>query len=186
MISNPTTILKNNQNDLVFYNKMIYADNLISKINEINSKYTKNVINKQMLNQINEALLKGNTEFRPNFIQQYNLNESHFIKGIECGHCGSFSMIRAYKTWKCNTCFHSNPTAHVRPLLDYFLLYKPTITNSECRNYLQLDSLKNAYTILNSIGLTYTGKNKARKYHAPKLVDYPQNSFAPNKKKVIL
>ncbi|PAV31336.1 hypothetical protein CIL05_01395 [Virgibacillus profundi] len=186
IVSDPSTIIKNNQNDPTFYNKMIYADNLIPKIKEMTIKYTKNVLNKNILYSINDAFLKYNTPLKPKLLDYYNINENHLIKGIQCENCGSYPMKRMYKTWKCDKCFYADPTAHVRLILDYFLLHNATITNSECRNLLQIDSGKTAYTILNSMNLTQTGKNKARKYYAPKLELFPQDSFVPNKKKTIL
>ena len=72
-----------------------------------------------------------------------------------------------YGVWTCPHCKEKSKTAHIKAIEDYFLLIKPSITNSELRHFLQIDSIKSANNILKSLNLPYTGNRKGRVYHRP-------------------
>ncbi|WHX26031.1 nuclease-related domain-containing protein [Virgibacillus halodenitrificans] len=183
VIADPATIVKNPKNDPTFNEKVIYANKLIPKINELKAKYTNNRINKTGLRQIHEAILRCDTPKKPNLIKYYKLNNSHFLSGIECSNCHHSPLKRGRKKWYCCKCNLSDQTAHARKILDYFLLFNSTITNKECKLLLQTESDKTAYTALKSMELFETGSNRGRKYHAPPLEKYPQHSYVPNKER---
>ncbi|MFC3040422.1 nuclease-related domain-containing protein [Virgibacillus xinjiangensis] len=186
VISDPATILQNSQNDPAFYEKMFHVDKLLPKLDELKIKYTRNLLSKQVMHSIDEKLLQQDVPRQPDLLKQYNLTNDHVIKGIQCNNCGAFPMKKSLKKWQCTSCLHVDFKAHERALLDYFLLYQPTITNNQAREFLQIGSEKTAYTLLKSMDLRETGKNKARVYHAPPLENYPQHSFVPNKKKAVM
>lgn len=186
IVSHPSTIIHNIHNDPLFYDKMFHAESLIPQIKKIQKKHTKNVLNWDAMQSIHDAITRCDTPFYSNLIQKYNLNEGHFITGIECKRCGNYPMMRTWDNWECQHCFAEEKLAHERKILDYFLLHEPFITNQTCRELLKIDSVKVAHSILKSMGLKETGKNKGKKYHAPKLETYPQNSFVPSKKKQVI
>ncbi|MBP2257388.1 nuclease-related domain-containing protein [Virgibacillus alimentarius] len=184
IMSNPSTIITNIHKDPTFFNKWIHAESIHFFLDNLESKYTNVVLNKDQLKKLNHLLLKGNTPLTPNLFEKYNISNRHLIDGIPCPQCNYYPMVRQYKKWSCPKCANQDSKAHERAILDYFLLYKDTITNKECRNLLQLASPRSAYNILKSMELKQTGKNKARKYHAP--IDFPMDSVFPLKYKSIL
>lgn len=184
--SNPSTIITNIQRDPAFYHKWIHAESLHFHLDKLKSKYTKPILNRQQLKKVNSLILNGNSALRPNLLEKYNIADRHLIQGIPCPGCYHYPMIRKYKTWSCPKCLKQDPNAHKRVILDYFLLQSDTITNKECRDLLHIKSPKSSYISLNSMQLKQTGKNSARKYHAPNPESFPLNSHFPNKNKSIL
>lgn len=58
--------------------------------------------------------------------------------------CSAFTMERKSKKWICRTCLDISLDAHISALYDYLYLVKPTITNNEFRNFVQLQSPSSA------------------------------------------
>lgn len=183
VLSDSNTNLQGIDSNPNISNKLIYVENILTKIEQLKMKYSKNVLNQRTLEDLQYTLMMSNQPLHLNLIQKYNLNKSHFVEGIPCNHCGHYPLRRTYKSWYCEKCLSKDNKAHVRKILDYFLLTKLTISNKECRDFLQLSNEKTAYTLLNSLDLKKTGKNKGRIYHAPTLEDFPQNSYVPNRKR---
>ncbi|WP_234028499.1 nuclease-related domain-containing protein [Lentibacillus sp. Marseille-P4043] len=185
VISNPSTIFRIKQNDPGIYKKIIRTESLHLHLDEINKKYTKNILNKSQIKMISDSIITNNNPHHPDLIRRYNIQDHHLIKGVSCPSCAYYPMIRLYKKWSCPKCSTTEHSAHERIILDYFLLYNNTITNKQCRDLLQIESPKSIYVILKSMNLKYTGKNSARKYLAPYVNDFPQNSDFPGKFKSI-
>jgi hypothetical protein len=184
ILSNPSTILSF-KGDLDVRQKFIHLETLPSTLDRIYSNYPQAVINHETINKLNKLLLRGNTPHKPDLLKQYDISDELLIDGIGCTHCDHFPMIYKKQTWYCSNCRQTDKNAHERKILDYFLLKGPTITNKECRNLLKIDSHKIVYRILQSMQLKQTGQNRGRKYHSPKLSDFPQNSSTPVKKKSV-
>ncbi|WP_176555859.1 nuclease-related domain-containing protein [Virgibacillus ndiopensis] len=186
IISNPATIVRIKDGDTMIYNKLIHTESLHEQLDRLNEKYKEDVLNKSTLKKISNAILMENDPYKPNLLKTYNVYKRHLIIGIPCYNCQHSPMNRSLKKWFCPKCSTVDYKAHERKILDYFLLYKDTITNNECRNLLQTTSPKTAYTILSSMNLKYSGKNSGRKYHAPFLRDFPQDANFLNKNRSIL
>ncbi|WP_026909363.1 nuclease-related domain-containing protein [Paucisalibacillus globulus] len=184
ILSNPSTILSF-KGDLDVSDKFIHLETLPSILDRMYSRYSQTVINRETINKLNRLLLKENTPHKPDLLKQYDISDDFLIDGIGCEHCEHYPMIYKMQTWYCSNCGQTEKNAHERKILDYFLLKSPTITNKECRNLIKIDSHKIVYRMLQSMPLKQTGKNSARKYHAPKLPDFPQNSSTPIKKKSV-
>ncbi|GAB3045080.1 nuclease-related domain-containing protein [Virgibacillus ainsalahensis] len=185
VLSNPSTVLENDQDNPSFFDKFVMLEALPEKIHYLYEKYQSKILDRNMMMKLHKCLLKGDIPHKPNLIKQYNIKEKHIVKGIPCTECQHHPMTRSGKKWVCPKCKHIDFHAHERVLLDYFLLYKPTITNRECRNFLHIESPKTAYYLLKSMKLEYTGRNSARKYHAPSLENFPQDSLIPIEQKSI-
>ena len=74
-------------------------------------------------------------------------------------------MTRKWGMWVCGSCSFTSRDAHLMALRDYALLIKPTITNRELREFLQLESASVAVKLLSRLNLPYTGSTKDRVYH---------------------
>lgn len=78
--------------------------------------------------------------------------------------CSAFTMERKSKKWICRTCLDISLDAHISALYDYLYLVKPTITNSEFRNFVQLQSPSSAKKLLLSLKLNHSGHTRGSVY----------------------
>jgi Nuclease-related domain len=166
VISNPSTILKMapGQKLLSPYDKIIHAQNLISEISKLNTLYTEEKATKKDLKRIKKVLLNKNDTGFTSVLDTYGINETEILKGVKCEKC-SGKMERFFGCWNCTKCNFTSKTAHVRTIEDYFLLFKPSVTNRELRAFLDIKSPKTANQLLNSLNLKVTGSSKGTTYH---------------------
>lgn len=176
--TNPSSILTYLDEDKEA--KFIQLETLPTTFDNLYTKFTRSIYNQTVIRKLNKKLVQENNPLKPDLINQFRIKEQHLAKGIVCSKCGHFPLIyKKRKRWECGKCGDVDPTAHEQKIYDYFLLFEPTITNRVCREILQINSPKIARRILNSMNLEYSGNNRARKYHAPPLEKYPQNSKIP-------
>lgn len=186
VISDPRTILKNSQGLKEVFDKIIHAESLPIYLNKMREHYKKEVTSKSTINKIYQSLLKMQAPLQPQLLNQFQLTDRHLVKGVPYPICQRFPMVRSHRTWLCKECLATNKNAHKQVLYDYFLLQNSVITNKKCTELLHLNSGSEAYTILNSMGLKHSGKNKGRHYLAPLKDDYPQDSFVPIQNKRLI
>lgn len=162
VFSNPSTILKMvpGHKRIPPYDRMIHAQNIVREISKLNTQYTREVID---LKKVKRLLLNQHRTNYSSILNKYELTESDIIKGVQCERCSQI-MIRKTGNWLCPGCSHLSRTAHIQAIEDYFLLIKPTITNQELRNFLNLSSSKSATLILQSLNLKTTGSTKGTVY----------------------
>ncbi|HSJ36782.1 MAG TPA: nuclease-related domain-containing protein [Planococcus sp. (in: firmicutes)] len=95
----------------------------------------------------------------------YRIDPSALIGGVRCADCGIFGSGTIKKAgWLCNKCGYTDPTAIHNTLNEYFSLISHTISNSELRNFFQLESRHAASRILVKYGMEKSGAKKVRKY----------------------
>jgi hypothetical protein len=166
VISNPSTILKmaTGQKLLSPYDKIIHAQNLISKISKLNTLYTEEKATKKDLKKIIKVLLNKHDTGFTSILDKYGIKETEILKGVKCGICAG-KMERFFGCWHCTECKFTSKTAHVRAIEDYFLLFKPFITNRELRTFLDIKSPNTANQLLNSLDLKVIGSAKGTTYH---------------------
>lgn len=186
VLANPSTIITNIHNTPAFNDKFIHAESLPFQLTKLKSEYTKKWLDKRALKKLNTLLLKGDMPLQSNLFGKYGVSDRHIIKGVPCPNCQHYPMDRLFKKWSCSKCSYTGFMEHERVILDFFLLYQHTITNSECRKMLHMSSRRSAYTFLNSMKIDREGNTSARKYYAPHPDDFPQNSNIPVKKRSVL
>lgn len=176
--TNPSSILTYLDETISPIN-FIQLESLPSLLDQLYETNTKTIYDHTTIRKLNKRLLKENTPQKPNLIKQYNITGRHFINGINCNHCNFSPLLYKKRKWVCQNCGKEDAKAHEQKILDYFLLFEPTITNQTCREILQLKSAKATRRILYSMNLEFTGKNYGRKYHSPPSEKFPQDSFLP-------
>jgi Nuclease-related domain len=166
VISNPSTILKMapGQRLLTPYNKIIHSQNLISVISKLNSVYTEMKATKKDLRKIKKVLVNKHEVSLTSGLRTFGIEEGEIINGVKCEGCSAV-MSRNFGCWHCPGCNFSSKTAHVRAIEDYFLLFKPFITNRELRSFLNISSPRTTTVLLNSLNLKVTGSSKGTTYH---------------------
>ncbi|SFE10197.1 Nuclease-related domain-containing protein [Lentibacillus persicus] len=179
VIAYPTTIIKNVRDEPDVYQKIIHNESLHENLDRRHRCYTRDILSFTQLKKICQTLLDEDIPLRTDILAQHGISAQHLIRGIPCRNCGHYPMTRVYKNWKCAKCSAVSKNAHERVILDYFLLHNPTITNKQCRELLQINSRKTAYTLLRSMALNTSGNNKGTIYYSPSVKNFPQNSAIP-------
>lgn len=160
--ANSSAIVRASNTDL--NRKVIRKDYLLLKISSFKEKYNEKILTPKALKKLSALFMKEHTPHLPNLLDIYKIPADSLQTGVYCPHCLSLSMERRLRKWVCRTCPSSSYDAHISALRDYVFLIKPTITNGECRNFLQLQSSSSAKNLLLSLNLGHIGHTKGRMY----------------------
>ncbi len=96
--------------------------------------------------------------------ESYQIPFGDFQPGVRCTTCGKLGMIKHKRTWHCKICDRNDSMAHVKDLQEWFLIFKRSITNRECREWLQVEDKYTANRILQSMNFRSEGTFRDRKY----------------------
>ncbi|MEH7436125.1 nuclease-related domain-containing protein [Neobacillus drentensis] len=114
---------------------------------------------------LSAELLQSHQPFIPKPISEaYGIPLKDFKPGVRCGSCGRIGMLKLPRTWFCPFCEATDHLAHERNLREWFLIFKRTITNRECREFLGIDDIQLAKRILTSMDLQSTGTFRNKTY----------------------
>ncbi|WHY95098.1 nuclease-related domain-containing protein [Neobacillus cucumis] len=114
---------------------------------------------------LSSQLLESHCRYIPKPIcETYQIPFSDIRPGVICKVCDRIGMVKHRRTWWCPYCQATDHLAHVRNLQEWFLLFKRTITNRECREFLQIDNIHTATRILQSSNMDIEGTFKNRSY----------------------
>jgi hypothetical protein len=141
------------------------SEGLYDKIEQIDNFYKEELLTKKDLWKIKNLLLANHTPDDIDILEYFNLSLKNLLPGVQCPKCNCIPMKYHYGVWTCCHCKEKSKTAHIKAIEEYFLLIKPSITNSELRYFLQINSIKIANTILTSLKLPFSGKFKDRVYY---------------------
>ena len=167
VISKTSTIIETTSDNVQIFQKLLYAESLIDKIRELETKYTKLRITKKVLNQLSDTLLKEHHIFVPDVLQKYNLSQSDIKPGVQCTNCNSFGMEYISASWRCTLCHFTSKKAHLIALKDYFLILNQSITRKQFAEFFQVAPIK-ARNMLLSLKLPSTGTKRGTNYYLPK------------------
>lgn len=119
----------------------------------------------EALNSLKNFILNKNIDYKPfPLTQHFAINPDDIINGVECTTCNYVGMKKVPRHWICPRCKNISNNAHTQSIKDYFLVYKDSISNKECRQFLNLNNMYEANRILNNSNLLKTGKYKDAKY----------------------
>lgn len=166
-IADRRTLIKTTDNNRQIFEKLIHADILEEKINQLEARYTIPQLNTRQINKLNQLLLKEHTPAPPSILKKHGILEAELTKGNQCFKCEQYPLIRISKKWYCRNCKSYSKNAHMKGVHDYFLIISTTITNKLCREFLLIESPTVAKRILCSMNLKTSGSNKNRLYHRP-------------------
>jgi hypothetical protein len=145
------------------------AVDLIRKINEIEQYYKKDIIDQKSIAKIKKIILAKHTPRRMDILKTYGSGSCDVIPGVQCTICNFIPMQYKFGCWECPNCHFRSRDAHIQAINDYFLIFKPSITNSELREFLQLPSSRAATNLFAHLQLPHTGTTKDRVYYQPLL-----------------
>ncbi|MFJ7755043.1 nuclease-related domain-containing protein [Peribacillus muralis] len=166
--ANSSTIIRAANKELK--GKVIRKDRILLQIAELNNKYTEESLSKRAIKRLSNVLLDGHTAFIPKPLETYGIPSSALQTGVFCQKCHTYTMER-HRKWICHKCLDTSQDAHISALIDYVYLVKPSITNSEFRNFLQIKSPSSAKKLLTSLNLKHSGHTKGRVYLLDSLIE---------------
>jgi hypothetical protein len=142
---------------------------LIETITGLQQKYRRPVFSHKDLEKICRQLIKQHTPSWENLLSKYSISPVDIMTGVFCPKCGWRPMERIHGNWRCinQSCKYEHIDCHLSALSDYALIFGPTISNSQLRNFLQLSSVHTATRILISLNSPSDGNRRYRVYRLP-------------------
>lgn len=150
---------------------VIKSSSLPQKFESLTRKYLTPILTQKQIKKLIKFLSKTSSLYNPDVCELFQINKGDLIRGVLCQSCTPSLMHYNRGSWYCSICNSSSKTAHIEALEDYACLISINITTKECRDYLKLSSNKQAYQILCSLKLPYTGNRKSRHYHLDPLLE---------------
>lgn len=140
------------------------SESLVDKITLISNYEKREIVDTKTLRKLKRLLLSSDTPEIFDILEHFQFTPHDIITGVQCPECGFLSMMYKYGKWSCPNCLCHSKTAHIQAIRDYFLLIKSSITNSELRKFLHINSPKVANKILRQLDLPSQGTLKGRIY----------------------
>ncbi|WP_456278028.1 nuclease-related domain-containing protein [Bacillus sp. AK128] len=162
IISNPSTIIKATSKPHLIAQKVIRSANLPSKMTSYEQIYSSEILSSKEVRKMAKQLSKKHEAANVSILEQYEINKSDLIKGVQCPLCKYIPIIRQHGRWFCPSCTHTAKDLHRSALNDYSLLISSVATNQEIKEYLCLSSSATVRRLLHEF--TFTGLKKDRKY----------------------
>ncbi|MEH7384189.1 nuclease-related domain-containing protein [Bacillus sp. JJ1521] len=165
IVSDPKTIIKASRSSI--FTKVMHSANLPFTFEKIQKRHTKETLTMKEMRKIAATIEKHHTPKQPDFLTKFAIQKEEIRKGVHCPECFTLPIERKRGYWFCESCCSKSKNAFIQSLQDYMLLIKPTITNEELRDFLQISSGKLAFQLLKSMNPEFEGENKSRIYHIP-------------------
>ncbi|WML25118.1 nuclease-related domain-containing protein [Neobacillus sp. OS1-33] len=140
------------------------SDVFLNKISILEKQYSKPLLTAKELRKICRLLVKMNTIPTSYILNKYVIQKGDLFTGVLCPTDSNHSLIRKNQNWYCPPCDTFSKDAHIDALNDYFLLFGPTITNTQFREFAHIESINVAKRLLHSEKLNFSGVNRYRIY----------------------
>jgi len=162
-ICNPSTIVippKNHTHPWPIMNSIHTVDRIQKTENLYKDR------NRADIELIQNKIIPADIPLEQDLLSNYSIKPTDIKLGVQCPRCSSLPMGYVKSRWQCTNCGHRSSDAYLQALADYFMLFKDTMTNRECRKFLGC-SQDLAYYLLSKSGLSHNGGTKGRKYQRP-------------------
>ncbi|KZE64886.1 hypothetical protein AWM68_09565 [Fictibacillus phosphorivorans] len=148
--------------------KIIRGRTLANKIKEFRSIESENILQKKDIKRLSSMLLKEHTQHNPDILKMFNIHHNDILTGVFCPNCIQGAvLIRIKRNWLCASCSKTYMHAHKKAIIDYALLFSPTVKNKDLRSFLHMESQTSVKKLLYSMNLKPTGARKAATYTIP-------------------
>lgn len=95
---------------------------------------------------------------------RWNISATQLLFGIRCLKCNRIGMARYHRGWICKRCGSYDKDAHKVAIQEWFVLLKETMSNRECREFLQIEDRYLAKRLLKSCDVIEIGTTKGTIY----------------------
>lgn len=127
-------------------------------------EHTKEYLTVDQMNELAEEINTNHTDYKhKSILERYQLTKEEIKIGVQCPECFEFGMKKHRRHWSCSN-NHQSVDAHLKTLDDYFYIFGMSITNKECRRFLQIENVHVSKRLLTSMDLHISGKTKRREY----------------------
>ena len=152
-MTNTSSIIKPNPDYPDVAKKVIRPAAIRHRMEYFYNKPQKDLLDNKGLQKLSRHLLKLDTPANPDIMKKFQINEADILPGMYCERCGGLSVVKHKEKWLCPKCGHTDKDAHIRALIDYYLLKGPFITNRQCREFLRLPTMSVTSKLLASLNL---------------------------------
>ncbi|CRK81385.1 nuclease-related domain-containing protein [Neobacillus massiliamazoniensis] len=156
--------LKTKPSDTSDFSKVCKAREIFLKINDFENEYRRKKIDQQAADDLGNFIISQHTPKTINILEEFHLTTKNIRTGTCCPNCSFTPMIYVRGIWSCPSCKQKSKDAHLEGIGDYLYLIKPTITNSEFREFFHLPNNNVPQKMLQSSNLNSSGKTKNRYY----------------------
>lgn len=168
-ISNPKATIVTEPRYVEAEKRVLKAENLVKRIDEHEKMYRKDTIDEKNINKLKRYLLTKHVPNRVDILANYAIANKEVVTGVQCPYCNRIGMEYEYGHWRCPTCHSVSKVAHHAAVQDFFMIFKPTVTNTELKEFLHLPSARAATYQLSLLNISSTGTTKDKMYHQPPL-----------------
>ena len=166
-LTNRQMYIQSSSVDSDIVQQIIRSEQLSSKILSLAEKYSQEKLSMKDLKKLSKTILKSHTPLPYNVFESMPLAKDDILRGVQCPNCFHIPMQRTYKQWICPNCQLQDREAHLYSIKDYCLIFTPTITNAQLRNFLAISSRHSAKRLLQSFNTTRSGTHKGSSYTLP-------------------
>lgn len=123
------------------------------------------VFSTAQINEISKEIDKEQHEFNPFPLCSYfHINHQDLRTGFICHYCHQLLQRKSLRRWRCSGCEKDVKNPYAKGIDDWFMLVKNSITNEECRKFLNLKDSNAARYVLSSSLLVKKGKSTGTFY----------------------
>lgn len=158
-IANTKTIIKSNSNHI---DRVSHAYNIVHLLMELDAQYKVEFLTTDQVLDVANRLIELHTPSPLKSLQTLGFSKRDFPPGIHCPNCNR-KLDYYWGKWTCATCQTTSRKIYIQKIIDYFLIFGRGITNSQCKEFLDLPSDNRSFIILNKLNLPSTG-NRKKKY----------------------
>ncbi len=124
-------------------NIVTYVEDIPHQVRRLNEELaSKHPIEKSShsRNKVVQHIMRNCEDFMIDIMKKYQIHPSEILSGVQCPQCNFLGMKRKTGNWYCPSCSATCNNAHEKALQDFKILFNETLTNPQCRQFLQLNS----------------------------------------------
>ncbi|MCL1632731.1 NERD domain-containing protein [Sporolactobacillus sp. CPB3-1] len=145
--------------------RVIRRANLRAELARLDQQFRTPLVSQHELDRASDLLLSANQPLIISLFHKFQISPEDVLTGVQCPDCHVLGMIKEKQHWRCMACGCISRKAHLAALCDYFHIYGTTITNRQCRAFLNIQSDTNAKKMLRSVSSHFKGDNRACVYY---------------------
>lgn len=135
------------------------------------------ILTPEQIHRLANELKNAHREYEPfPLTEKYDLTTKELTSGIACPNCNRLSMRWQSRKWRCLTCNHQDPIAHLAALQDWYCIEGAQLTNRQFRHFSNTPSRHIVKRLLANPFTQLSGKKRYAVYHlSPELLNNPTN-----------
>lgn len=145
-------------------NHICTSDFLPIRISSLKKQYPRPAVDRSTLLDLSKKLLSEHKDLEIDVFKQTGTVPEEILTGVRCPRCEKLAMNRHSAVWTCPACGFESRTAQLIAINDYRHLFGPIVTNSQLRDFLQIQSDSVVRKMLHSYKFPYSGNFKQRTY----------------------